>query len=454
MREESQTWSSGLVFLLAAVGAAVGLGNIWKFPYTAGVSGGGAFVVIYIVAIAVVAAPIVMAELLIGRRGQRSPPGCFRALAERAGASRQWAAVGWLNITAVFLILTFYSVIAGWALAYVPRIASGQFAGATAAGVDEGFGKLLASPGEMMLWHAIFIVLTAFIVGRGLHRGIESAVKVMMPTLFALLLVLVGYAAVAGDFSATLRFLFSVDFSKVDANVVLAAIGQAFFSVSVAMGLLIAYGRHLPKGIRIPQAALIIAGADTLVALLAGLAIFPIVLANGLDPAEGPGLIFVTLPLAFDQMPAGTLFGTAFFVLLILAALTSSIAIVEPLVLRATENGRFGRKQAAFIVAGAAWVLGLGTVFSFNIWADIHPLGFIGAFENKTIFDVVDYFASNIMLPLGGVLIAVFVGWIMSREDTRDELGLPDTLAFKSWRWLVRYLVPLAVSAVLVSNVI
>ena len=450
--EAHATWSSRLVFLMAAVGAAVGLGNVWKFPYTAGVSGGGAFVLVYIASIAAVAAPIVMAELLIGRRGRRSPVNSFRELARRAGASTAWRFVGVINVTAVFLILTFYSVIAGWALAYVPKVMTGAFAGLGSEGVDQEFSALLASPSTMILWHGIFMILTVAIVARGVQAGIEKAVKFLMPSLFAMLLVLVGYGAVAGDFSAAMDFMFSADFSKLNAEVVLAAIGQAFFSVSVAMGLMIAYGAYLPDNVRIPRASFIIAGADTLVALLAGLAIFPLVFANGLDPGEGPGLIFVTLPIAFGSMPAGTLFGTIFFLLLIFAAITSSIAIMEPIVSWADEQTALTRGPAAMLIGAAAWLIGLLTVFSFNLWSGVHPLGMFKTFEGKTIFDLIDYLTSNIMLPLGGILIAVFVGWILSRSDTMDELGLSDGIGFRAWQFIMRFLAPLLVGAVLVSN--
>jgi NSS family neurotransmitter:Na+ symporter len=450
--ETQETWSSRLVFLMAAVGAAVGLGNLWKFPYTAGVSGGAAFVIVYIGAIALVAVPIVMAELLIGRRGRRSPPGCFAKLAQQAGAAKTWRWVGALNVAAVFLILSFYSVIAGWALAYVPKLAQGVFAGASSDQVGAEFDRLLASPGQLAFWHAVFIGVTVFIVGRGIANGIERAVKFLMPALFVMLIALVLYAAVAGDMKSALVFLFKADFSKIDAGVVLGAIGQAFFSVSVAMGLLIAYGTYLSKEIDITKASLIIAAADTVVALLAGLAIFPLVFANGLDPAEGPGLIFVTLPIAFGHMPGGALFGTIFFLLLIVSALTSSIAVMEPIVAWADEHKKLTRRVSTPVLGALAWVIGLGTVFSFNWWGEFHPLGGLDTFADKTIFDLLDYLTSNIMLPLGGILIAVFAGWIMGSDAVREELGLRDGPIFRVWRFLSRYVCPIAIGAVLAFN--
>ena len=269
------------VKILMPLTAAVGLGNLWKFPYTAGVSGGSAFVLIYVVAIAAIAIPIVMAELLIGRRGRMSPPNSMRKLSEMAGAGSKWRFVGWMNITAVFLILTFYSVIAGWGLAYIPKLATGIFQGASPAEVQTEFEGLLGSVDLLMFWHALFMGITIYIVGRGVQRGIERAVKILMPLLFLLLLILLGYAMVVGDFAAAWSFLFDFDFSKITAGVVLAAVGQAFFSVSVAMGLLMIYGAYLPANVSIPRAAAIIATADTLVAILAGLVIQPAPAASG-----------------------------------------------------------------------------------------------------------------------------------------------------------------------------
>lgn len=447
------TWSSRLAFLLAAVGAAVGLGNMWKFPYTAGVSGGGAFVLIYLIAVIVVAVPIMMAELAIGRRGRRSPVNSMRRVAAADDASPAWKNVGWVNVCAGFLILTFYSVIAGWALAYIPKLASGTFTQSTADLVGSEFSDLLASPLTLIFWHALFMGLTVFIVARGIQDGIEKAVKFLMPSLFGMLLVLVVYACIAGDFAATVDFMFTFDFSKIDVHVVVAAIGQAFFSVSVAMGLLMTYGAYLPETVVIPRAAIIIAIADTMVALLAGFAIFPVVFANGLDPAEGPGLVFVTLPLAFGQMPFGTLFGTLFFVLLTFAALTSSIAVFEPIVSWAEEHQGVKRQSSALVFGALAFLIGLLTVFSFNIWSNVHPLGGFETFAGKTIFDVIDYVASNILLPAGGILIALFAGYAMARKSSVEELGIGDGTAYAIWRFLVRFVSPIAIAIVLVTLV-
>jgi len=446
-----RTWSSGFTFVLAAVGAAVGLGNIWKFPYIAGVSGGGAFVIVYIACVIFVAIPVLIAELLIGRCGGGSPPIAMRKVATRAGRSGRWSIVGWMGVVVGYLIATYYSVIAGWTLAYIFKAANG-FGGATVANVAQQFDELLASPGTLIIWHTAFISLAMMIVGRGLRGGIESAVKLLMPALFVMLLVMIGYAAVAGDFKAGLEFLFSVDFSKITGKVVLAAIGQAFFSISVAMGLIMVYGAYVPKNISLTRSAIIIASTDTVVALLAGLMIFPIVFANGLDPADGPGLIFRTLPAAFVSMPGGAVFGALFFVLLAFAAITSIIAILEPIIAHAENRWNMQRKTACVVFGFLAWLIGLATVFSFNIWQNFMPLGMFDVFSGKTIFDLIDYFTANILMPVGAILIALFVGWRMQPEVIDRELSFSNAFFFKAWLWTLRVVAPIAILAILISG--
>lgn len=445
-------WSSRRAFLFAAVGSAVGLGNIWKFPYITGVNGGGAFVIVYLGCVILVVIPILFGELLIGRRGGQSPANSMAALAKEEGLRPSWELLGWLGIAAAFLILTFYSVIAGWSLAYVFKTVRGTFEGIDALGAAAIFDDLLADPVNLSLWHALFMGITVFVVGRGIQQGLERAVTIMLPSLFFILLILVGYAAVEGEFRMGVNFLFATDFSKIDANVILIAVGQAFFSVSVGIGALMTYGAYLPKDVSIPRMGCMIAAADTLVAVLAGLAIFPIVFAYGLEPAEGPGLIFVTLPIAFGQMPGGSFIGTLFFLLLAFAALTSSISLLEPVVSRLEERRGWKRAPMAVVGGGAAWLVGLGTVFSFNDWSGFAPLGAFPTFADKTVFDLVDYLTANVMLPLGGMMIAVFTGWMMTKKSTLDELGLTDGTGYRAWRFLVRYVSPVAVGLVFLFN--
>jgi NSS family neurotransmitter:Na+ symporter len=449
--QQNQTWSSGFTFILAAVGAAVGLGNIWKFPFVVGVNGGGAFVLVYLASVIFVAVPILIAELWIGRRGGHSPPVAMRNVAEKAGRSRAWFIVGWMGMLVGYLIATYYSVIAGWTLAYIFKAGSG-FGGADAATVAQQFDELLADPLTMAAWHTVFITIALFIVGRGLRDGIERAVTILMPTLFVMLIVMIGYAAVEGDFGAGVDFLFSTDFSKIDGTAVLTAIGQSFFSISVAMGLIMTYGSYVPKGVSLTKSALIIAGADTLVALLAGLMIFPLVFANGLDPASGPGLIFRTLPAAFVGMSGGAVFGALFFLLLAFAAVTSIIAIIAPIV--AYAEGKWGmRRRTGCIVFGfLAWAIGLATVLSFNVWSNFTPLSAIRPFADLNIFALIDYFTANLLMPLGGILMAVFVGWLVKPRVLAEDLSFGSPLLFTVWLWMIRVVAPVAILGVLYSS--
>ncbi|MDJ0653237.1 MAG: sodium-dependent transporter [Xanthomonadales bacterium] len=451
---ERQAWSSRIVFLMAAVGAAVGLGNVWKFPYVAGVNGGGAFVLVYLLAVLLVAIPILIGETMLGRMGRRSPPETMRHLARERGRSGAWAVVGWLGMLAAYLILTYYSVIAGWTVAYVFKAGSGALDAISAEAANGLFNELLADPVQMLIWHGLFMLLTVVIVGQGLEKGIERAVKVLMPMLFVFLLIMVAYAAVNGDPGAAVAYLFDFDFSRITPQVALIAVGQAFFSISVGIGLMMIYGAYLPQDFSIARGSVFIAAADTLVALLAGLAIFPLVFANGLDPGEGPGLIFVTFPLAVGGMPASTLFGTLFFALMVFAAVTSTIAIMEPMVSWAAEKFGMGRSMAAAIAGFVAWVLGIGSILSFNAWAGFYPLDFIPVFSEATVFALVDYVTANVMMPVGALLMAVFVGWILSPAALEEELAMQHSWLFQCWLWLIRGVAPLALLLVFVVNLV
>ena len=461
-------WSSRLMFILAAAGSAVGLGNVWKFPYITGENGGGAFVAVYLACIALIGIPIMMAEILVGRRGRQSPINTMRALAQEENAHPAWALLGWGGVVAGFLILSYYSVIAGWALAYVLRAASGVFTGATAAGVQSIFGGLVGDPERLLAWHTLFMVMTMGVVARGVRSGLEKAVRVLMPALLLLLLVLLGYAIKEGAFMQGLDFLFTPDFDKLfkaceeiagerrctyTGIPVLVAMGHAFFTLSLGMGAIMVYGSYMPSSTSIASSAILIALLDTMVALIAGMAIFPIVFANGLEPGSGPGLIFQTLPIAFGAMPGGRFFGSLFFVLLVFAAWTSAISLIEPAVAWLVENMKMSRVRAAIWIGITGWLLGLVTVFSFNIWADVHPLSALPHFRDKTLFDLLDYLTANIMLPLGGLMIALFAGWFMSRASTVDELGMGDRFRYRLWRGVIRYVTPVAVLLVFLRAV-
>lgn len=439
-------WSSRMAFVLAATGSAVGLGNIWKFPYIAGQNGGGAFVLVYLLCIAAIGIPIMMAEVLIGRRGRHSPINTMRILATEEGRSSHWQLLGWAGVLAGFLILSYYSVIAGWAIAYIARMGAGVFQGANADQVSAVFSALTSDPERMLAWHTLFMTMTMVVVARGVRSGLEKAVRFLMPALFVLLLVMVGYAMSTADFGAGLRFLFQPDFSKIGWNGILIAMGHAFFTLSLGMGAIMVYGSYLPKHASIAKTSIVIAGVDTLVALLAGMAIFPIVFANGLEPGAGPGLIFETLPIAFGQMWGGSFFGVLFFLLLSFAAWTSAISLIEPAVAWLVENHGMSRVNAAVWAGGITWLLGIGSLLSFNLWKGT-------TFFGMNFFELLDYLTANIMLPLGGVAIAVFAAWLMSRSATEEELQLKNEGLFNLWRFLVRYITPIAVLIVFLNAV-
>ncbi len=437
-------WSSRLAFVLAVAGSAVGLGNIWKFPYTAGDNGGGAFVLIYLVCVVAVGLPIMMAEVLLGRRGRRNPVDTMRILGEEEANTAVWRLVGLMGVGGGFLILSFYSVVAGWALDYIVKGFSGAFNAKSAEEIASMFQTLTGSWVRLGFWHTLFMVMTVWVVARGVERGLEQAVRILMPALLILMLVLVGYSITQGHFMQGVHFLFDPDFSKVTPDVVLVALGQAFFTLSIGMGAVMAYGAYLPEGTSIVGTTLAVVIADTVIALLAGLAIFPIVFAYGLQPAQEEGLLFMVLPVAFGQMPAGNVFGTLFFVLLAFAAWTSSIGLIEPAVAYLTERKGMTRRTAAWAVGGIIWALGFATILSFNVLSDV-------TFWRGTLFDNLIHLTSNIMLPLGGLLIAVFAGWIMCRNSSAEELDMGTGTLYQTWRFLARYVAPVAVILILLN---
>ena len=433
------TWSSRWTFILAATGSAVGLGNIWKFPYMAGHNGGGAFVLIYLACIFVIGIPIMLGEIMIGRRGRSSPANTMKYLAKEAGTSKAWTLLGATGALAGLLILSFYSVAAGWAMAYV----FGGFQEASAEAVSLEFNNFLANPVALLFWHSLFIIITVTIVARGILKGLEAWINTLMPMLFLIIILLCIYAMQTGAFIEGLTYLFKPDFSKLNSDVLLAALGQAFFTLSLGMGAIMAYGAYMPADQNIGRTAIIVAGLDTGVALLAGIAIFPIVFANGLAPTEGPGLVFVTLPIAFANMPLGVLFGTLFFILLSIAALSSSISLIEPGVAWLVESLKTKRSYAAMALGAFAWTLGVFSALSFNLMSEFKLFG-------MNFFDFTDFLTNQLMLPLGGIFIAIFVGWVMRKQDVLDELQIEDGIIFKSWFFIIRFIAPVMVGMVLI----
>ena len=433
-------WSSRMGFIIAAVGSAVGLGNIWKFPYMVGQSGGAAFVLVYLGCIALIGVPILVAEWMIGRRGQKNPINTMAELARTSGRSPAWVLVGLGGTLAAFLILSFYSVIGGWAASYLAEAVGGAFAGIDKDAAGTLFTGLLADPGRLLAWHSVFMALTIGVVAMGVAGGLERATKVLMPSLGVILLVMVGYGATTAGFGAAVAYLFTPDWSKLDSGVVLAALGHAFFTLSLGMGVMIAYGSYLGRDIHLLRAARTVAISDTVIALAAGLAIFPIVFANGLDPAAGPGLVFVTLPLAFGSISGGAVLGVLFFALLLFAALTSSISLLEPVVELLEERTPLGRVAATVLGGLAVWGLGIAALLSFNEWSEV-------LIFRQNIFDLLDKFTSKFLLPLCGLGAIVFVAWRLDRDSVRKDLGLGET-GFRLWNVVARYVAPVGVLVV------
>lgn len=481
-------WRGRWTFILAATGSAVGLGNIWKFPYITGENGGGAFVLMYLLCILIAGVPVMMAETMLGRKGRMSPIHTMQKLATDNHAPRWFAGIGWMGAVAGFLILSFYSVIAGWTLAYIGKMATGAFVAADAVLAESTFTALLASPWTLMGLHTLFMLMTGAIIALGVHKGLENAVRFLMPALFVMLIMLFGYALTTPGFGEGWRFMFSFDVSKLSANSVVVALGHAFFTLSLGMGAIMAYGAYMPQKASLSKTVMSVAVLDTLVALIAGLIIFPIVFSHGLEPAAGPGLMFQTLPIAFGSLPGGSLIGTVFFILVMVAAWTSAISIAEPAVAWAIERG-IHRVKATLAVCGLAWLLGIGTVLSFNVlsdqqlfvqvktlnaegdvqqrehywFADVTALeaglpeladGEQREVSGKTLFGLFDFVTANIMMPLGGVLIALFVGWFMSVRAVASEARIRSGRWFAIWRFMLRYVSPAAIFYVFVHGLL
>ena len=428
-------WIGKWTFILAATGSAVGLGNIWGFPYKAGTNGGGAFVLIYLACILAIGLPIMISEVVIGRRAGNSPVNAMRRIAIDSNTTPLWRFVGWSGIFAGVLILSFYSVIAGICLNYI-------FISATSTGLissTEQFANVISSPLNLLIWHTIFMTLTAVIVSAGIKDGIGRMVKILMPMLGLLMIFMVIYAVINGDFSKAMTFLFAPDFSNVTSDTLLQAMGQAFFSLGLGMGSIMAYGAYMPKDQSIVSNSFTVASLDTLVAIVAGIAIFPIIFAFSLEPNSGPGLVFVSMLSAFNQMQFGQIVGPLFFILLSVAALSSSISLLEPGVAYLSEEGILTRKRSAEIISCIAWILGVGSALSFNVWSDFHLI------SERNFLDSMDFVANQILLPLGGMLIAIFVGWFMKKSLIEDELGSINTSLYFLWRFFVKFIAPVCV---------
>jgi NSS family neurotransmitter:Na+ symporter len=437
-------WATRMGFILAASGSAIGLGNVWKFPYVTGQNGGGAFVLLYLVCIFLIGLPIMLAEFTLGRRTNLNPVGAFRAL--KPGSP--WVGIGFMGVTAGFLILSFYAVVGGWTVAYVVKSVTHSvldFSSPEQAG--QFFGQFIANSGEVLFFHAFFLGLCVAIVIKGVHGGIEKACDIMMPTLFLILLVLMVRALTLPGAMEGVKFYLYPDFSKIQPHTVLIALGQAFFSLSLGMGAMLTYGSYLSPRENLTAATVYVVLFDTFIALLMGMVIFPAVFSMGLEPAEGPSLVFSVLPTVFSSMPMGNLVSIIFFVLLTIAALTSGISLLEVVVAYFIDQLGWNRKKAVLTMAAAIYLLGVPSALSFGVMGDVKFMG-------KTFFDIVDNISSNYLLPIGGMLTAVFVGWIWGTQAAKEEIEKHETRFHwaDQWSFLIRFIAPVAVGGVFLAR--
>ena len=442
----SNIWKGNSTFILAAAGSAVGLGNIWKFPYMVGSNGGSAFVIIYLLCILAIGLPVMASEVLIGKYGRKSPINSLKALAHENAISENWKYLGILGALAGILILSYYSVFAGMALSYIfnffpsgledPSEYSARY-----------FSELSSSHWILIFWHSTFLMITCWIVAMGVVKGIGRSVSILMPFLFLFIILISFYSSYIGNFNETIFFLFKPDFSSITPEVVISAMGQAFFSLSIGMGAIMAYGAYMPERQVIGKTVLTIIILDTLVALCAGIAIFPIVFSNtSLEVSAGPGLIFETLPVAFYSLPFGNLFSIIFFTLISIAALSSSISLLEPFTAWMEEKLKMHRRTIVVCLGFLVWFLGMGSIFSFNIWSDLKFLGL-------NFLELMDYLTNNIMLPVGGFFISIFVGWVLPNSLVQNYVKLNDQL-FKIFIFFLKYVSTGAIALIFLYSVL
>ncbi len=447
MKTKHEHWSSKIGFILATAGAAVGLGSLWKFPYVAGVNGGGAFVLLYILFTFTIGLPVFMAELIIGRKTQKSSVLAFPSLRKNG---ENWRGLGWMNFMTTLIILSYYSVIAGWVLSYVFMSLNKFSDGKTPAQIQESFTLLSTSLGISLLWFGLYLLLNLGIILSGVKKGIEHFSKIMMPALFIILLGLFFYAMTLKGFGQAVSFVFAPKFSELTSQGFLSALGMAFFTLSVGLGINITYGSYMHKGENIPNNSLIITAMTVCVSILAALVIFPIVFTFGFAPQGGPGLIFQTLPVVFAQLPAGVLLSTVFFILVLFAALTSTIALLEVLVANVVENFNISRTKAAVIITVVVFILGIpsasvGAGSLFSSWESIY---------SKNFFDTVDYISSNWLMPVSALFTAIFIGWFTKEEEIKNEFRLGTSLGWivSPWFFMVKFVAPLLVIIIILQE--
>ena len=445
-------WSSPAAFILVAAGTAIGLGNLWRFPFLAGQYGGGAFIFVYLCTVLLIGVPIIIAELCIGRRGRGSPEHAVRRISRDEGANRAWNVIGGLSVFIPIVGIGYYSVVAGWVTDYAFHFIAGDgLSGEGEAEAASRFNAMLASPNRLLISHSVFMAGVILILCAGLRGGVERMAKILMPLLFILISGLALYAIFTGDIAQAAGFLLRPDFSKLTTDGIIAAVGQAFFSLAIGLGALVTFGAYLPQNVSITRTAAGIAIADTAIAFIAGFAIFPIVFAYNIDPASGPGLVFITMPAAFGAMPSGYWIGAAFFVLLFAAAFTTAVGTLEAAVAWGQRKG-LSRTLASIMAGAGSWLIGIVTALSFNLWSDFRPLSFIPALSAKGIFDLLDYLIATLLLPLNALIMTLFVGWVMSRQSTKEEIAATPFI-FSVWRILIRLAAPAAIIVIMISSI-
>lgn len=454
-------WSSRTAFILAAIGSAVGLGNIVRFPAEAGANGGGAFVVFYILCIVLIGLPVLLSETLIGRHGQAAAPESYRKVAQNSGRSTAWEHVASLGVFSAFVVLSFYCVLGGWVLYYIGTfvadlfttgVVGGAFEGSTVEEVEGLFPAMISDGVTTSILNIVFLGLTLFFVARGVSGGIEKVAVYLMPAFFVLLVGITIYGMFGGAMAQTLDYLFTFEPQKLTGPVMLAAVGQAFFSLSLGVAGMVTYGAYVGRNVNLGVTSGIIATADTTVALLAGLCIFPIVFAAGLSADAGLGLMFQTLPHAFQEIPGGSLLGLAFFIMVGFAALTSSVALLEVPTAWVIDRFRFTRTVASIMVTFFAAIVGVLCALSTGMLSDWHPLGFLPMFEGMGLLDTLDTLTGKITMPVGALLTSIFVGWIANKRLVDAENGLGGALHV-FWRFLVCWLCPIALAAILLVGI-
>ena len=449
--ETREHWGNKLGFILAAAGSAVGLGNIWKFPYITGENGGAAFIIIYLICILAIGLPVLIAEILLGRNAQRGPISAFRQLAKKH--KTLWMVVGSVFFITGFVILSYYNVIAGWSAGYIVESLRGNLVNFnTAMEASAYHGTLVSNSKWIISWQFLFVALGGIVVYFGVRKGIEKIAKFLMPIFFIILLLLVLWGVSLEGSEKGLAFLFKPDWSTVSFNTILMALGHAFFTLSVGMGVLLTYGSYLNKSDNVFVSGIVIAFLDTLIALLAGLAIFTAVFAMEFDPAGGPGLVFNVLPAVFSQMPGGIVFAALFFILLSIAALTSTISILEMLVSTMMDEFKMNRHTVVILLSVTIFLIGIPSALSFGPLADVKFLGL-------NFFDCMDYLSANILLPLGGLFVALFIGWNLKKDEVMGELfhGFRDNNKNRNlasvWYFLVKYIAPILILLVFLSSI-